>query len=98
MSYKDSFQDRINNAGAARENALEKLRAKPKPDPKVIAERMERQAQRAAREAEKAESKRAARQAEAAEKAAKAAAPPPPTAEERKATRDAKYAARKARR
>ncbi len=37
MTYNDSFQDRINNAAAAREKALAKLRAKPAPDPKVVA-------------------------------------------------------------
>ncbi len=94
VTYNDSFQDRINNAAAAREKALAKLKAKPAPDPKVIAERVERQAQKEAREAEKAEAKRAAREAE---EATKAAAPAPPTDEERKAARDARYAARKAR-
>ena len=96
MSYNDSFQDRIGNAAKAREQALAKLKAKPALDPKIVAERMERQAQREAREAEKREAKRAAR-AEA-EKAAKAAASAPLSAEELKARRDAKYAARKARR
>ena len=94
MTYNDSFQDRIANAAKAREKALEKLKARPAPDPKVVAERVERQKQRDAKEAEKRQAKRAAREAEAA---TKAAAPPPPTDEERKAARDAKYAARKAR-
>ena len=72
MTYNDSFQDRINNAAAAREKALAKLRAKPAPDPKVVAERIERQAQKEAREAEKAEAKKAARDAKyAARKARK---------------------------
>ena len=86
MTYNDSFQDRIANAAKAREKALAKLKAKPALDPKVVAEPVERQKQREAREAE------------AVEKAAKAAAAAPPTEEERKAARDAKYAARKARR
>ena len=94
MTYKDSFQDRIGNAAKAREKALEKLRAKPPLDEKAVAERIERQAQRAARDADKAAAKKAARKAEAA---AKAAVAPPPTEEELKAARDAKYAARKAR-
>ena len=98
MTYNDSFQDRIANAAKAREKALEKLRAKPAPDPKVVAERVERQKQREARDAEKAEAKKAAREAAEAEKAAKAAASAPLSAEELKARRDAKYAARKARR
>ena len=97
MTYNDSFQDRIANAAKAREKALENLRAKPAPDPKAVAERIERQKQRAAREAEKAEAKRAKRDAEAAEKAAKAAASTPLSDVELKARRDAKYAARKAR-
>ena len=98
MTYNDSFQDRIASAAKAREKALEKLRAKPPLDPKVVAERVERQKQREARDAEKAEAKRARREAEAAEKAAKAAASAPLSEEELKARRDAKYAARKARR
>ena len=98
MTYKDTFQDRIGNAAAAREKSLAQLKAKAPMDPKVAAERLERQARRETREAEKREAKRAAREAQAAEKAATAAAPPPATEEERKAARDAKYAARKARR
>ena len=98
MTYNDSFQDRIANAAKAREKALEKLKAKAPLDPKVVAERVERQKQREAREAEKAEAKRAEREERAAEKAAKAAASAPLTEEELKARRDAKYAARKARR
>ena len=98
MTYNDTFQDRIANAAKAREKALAKLKAKPAPDPKVVAERVERQKQREAREAEKAEAKKAAREAEAADNAAKAAASAPLTEEELKARRDAKYAARKARR
>ena len=98
MTYNDSFQDRIANAAKAREKALAKLKAKAPLDPKVVAERVERQKQREAREAEKAEAKRVRREAESAEKAAKAASSVPLSAEELKARRDAKYAARKARR
>ena len=98
MSYKDSFQDRIGNAAKAREAALAKLKAKAPLDPKVVAERVERQKQREAREAEKRETKRTEREAKEADKAAKAAASAPLSAEELKARRDAKYAARKARR
>ena len=97
MTYNDSFQDRINSAAAAREKALAKLKAKAPIDPKVAAERVERHAQREAREAEKREAKRIAKAAADAEKAAKAAASAPLTEEELKARRDAKYAARKAR-
>ena len=98
MSYNDSFQDRIGNAAKAREAALAKLKAKAPLDPKVVAERVERQAQREAKEAEKREAKRAAKAAAEAEKAAKAAASAPLSEKELKARRDAKYAARKARR
>ena len=102
MSHKDSFQDRINSAAQAREKALAKLKAKPPLDEKVVAERIERQAQREAKEAEKREAKRAAKAAEAAaleaERSSKAATPAPKTEAELKAARDAKYAARKARR
>ena len=97
VTYNDSFQDRIANAAKAREKALAKLRARPAPDPKVVAERVERQKQREAREAEKAEARRARREAEAAEKAARSAASAPLSEEELKARRDARYAARKAR-
>ena len=93
MTYNDNFQDRIANAAKARQKALERLRAKPPLDPKVVAERIERQAQRAARDAEKA----AAKEAREAQAAAKAALSPPPTDEDLKAARDARYAARKAR-
>ena len=99
MSYKDSFQDRINSAAQAREKALAKLKAKPPRDEKVIAERVERQKQREAKETEKREAKRAAKAAEEeAREAAKVAVPAPKTEAELKAARDAKYAARKARR
>ena len=94
MTYKDSFQDRIGNSAKAREEALKKLRAKPPLDPKVVAERVERQARREAREAEKAAARKAARDEEAA---AKANVAPPASEDERKAARDARYAARKAR-
>jgi hypothetical protein len=98
VTFKDpSFQDRINSAAQARDKALAKLKAKPPLDEAVIAERKARQEQRDAREAEKAEARRAAREEEAAAKAAKAAVPPPKTEAELKAARDARYAARKAR-
>ena len=98
MTYNDTFQDRIANAAKAREDALAKLKARAAPDPKVIAERVERQKQREASKLEKAEAKRVAKEADAAEQAAKAKAQAPRTPEEAKAARDAKYAARQARR
>ncbi|MDQ3246342.1 MAG: DUF6481 family protein [Pseudomonadota bacterium] len=103
MSFKDpSFQDRIGSAAKAKEKALDQLRSKPPLDEKLVAERQAKQLEREARGAEKAAARKAAQQAakddKAAEAAAKAAAPPPPTDAERKAARDARYAARKARR
>lgn len=107
--YKNpDFNERIAAARAAKQSALDKLRDKPAPDPAVIAER---QAARAARDAAAAE-RRAARQraAEAAklevtalpaaETSSEATRPekPQPSEAERKAARDARYAARKARR
>lgn len=103
MSFKDpGFQDRIGSAAKAKEKALEQLRSKPPLDEKVVAERQARQKEREDRDAGKAAARKAAQQAakegKAAEAAARAAAPPPPTDAERKAARDARYAARKARR
>jgi hypothetical protein len=98
--------ERLAAARKAKEAALEKLRARPEPDPAAVAER---QAALAAREAAMAE-KRAARQQEieqaraaklearaAAEAAAAAKKKPILSAEELRAARDARYAARKAR-
>jgi hypothetical protein len=110
--YKEpGFQDRRKAADEARAKALAKLKSKPAVDPAVLAERAakaeEREAAQAAkREAAKvakaeAEAQKAAELARAEEEARKAAPPPPPpplTDDERKAIRDAKYAARKARR
>ena len=102
MGFKDpSFQDRIGSAAKAKEHALDRLRSKPPLDEKVVAERQARRLEREARDAQKAEARKAAQQADKddkiAEAAAKAAVPPPPTDAERKASRDARYAARKAR-
>lgn len=109
--YKSpDFNERMAAARAAKESALDKLRNKPAPEPGVIAER---QAARAARDAaaaeRRAERQRAADEAKAAKAAAKATKPEPKGAEaqspdtpapseaELKAARDARYAARKAR-
>ncbi len=102
LSFKDpSFQDRIGSAAQARGKALEQLRSKPPLDDQVVAERQAARAERERKEAEKSAAKKAAQQAakdaKLAEAAAKAAVPPPPTEAERKAARDARYAARKAR-
>jgi hypothetical protein len=102
MTYKDpTFQDRIGSAAEAKRKALDQLRSKPPVDEQKVAERQAAQLKRDAAQAEK----RAARQAEkeAAEEAKRAAlakveaAPAPPTEEERKKARDARYAARKSR-
>ena len=102
MSFKDpSFQDRIGSAADAKRKALEQLRSKPPVDEKVLAERLEKSREREVKDAERSAARKAAQQsakdAKAAEAAAKAAIPPPPTDAERKAARDQRYAARKAR-
>lgn len=105
--FKDTFQDRVGQAAEAKRKALENLRSKPPVDEAVAAARQEASLQREARAEEKraakAEKAKAAEGAAAEEaKSAKAEAeatapPPPPTEAERKAARDAKYAARKSR-
>jgi hypothetical protein len=105
--YKDpSFAERIDRAAEAKQKALEKLRAKPPIDEAVVearrVARLAREARaaeaKAAKEAERARrlEEKAARAAEAAEQeAAKAPQKPELTDAERKALRDARYAARK---
>jgi hypothetical protein len=105
--YKEpDFKERTALAAQAREKALAKLRAKPPIDPAIAEARAARQAAQEAAAAEKSRlAKLAIEEAKAAKQAAKdaaaalAAIPPPPelTEAERKALRDAKYAARKAR-
>ena len=99
-TYKDpSFQDRMAHAAKAKQKALEQLRSRPPVDPEVLAERRAASLKREAAKAERIAAGKAARQAAAdaaaAEASAKAAAAPPPTEAERKAERDARYAARK---
>lgn len=107
MSFKNpSFQERASASASARVKALEQLRAKPPVDEAALAERAAKRAAREAAEAEKrnaarlareelAEAKRAAKlEAELAKKAAVVQAPVL-TEAERKAARDARYAARK---
>jgi hypothetical protein len=107
-----SFADRQKAAQEAKQNILNKFRAKPGPDdPAVMQRQAEREAlaaertkARLAREAAKAEQK--AREAEAAAQAAaqlarekeEAAAREIALETERKAARDARYAARKKKR
>jgi hypothetical protein len=105
--YKEpGFQDRAARAAEAKKTALARLKAAPKLDEAEIAARAARQLEKDAKAAAKREAVRAAREQamieererRAAEKlAAEAAKPPVLTEAERKAARDARYAARKKR-
>jgi hypothetical protein len=113
-SYKDpSFQDRLGAAGKAKQKALDKLKAKAPADPVIMAERRaawEKQEQaRSEERVAKAEATATAKVQKAAAKAAhqaeeeaaaalKASRLKPTSATEMKAARDARYAARQARR
>ena len=105
--YKDlDFNERRAASQKARENALAQLKARPPVDE---AEQARRRAEREARDAAQAEKRRAAKEArlQAAETvrtdqartseatAGSSSGAAQPTDEERKAARDAKYAARK---
>ena len=103
-SYKDpSFQDRVGRAAEAKQKALDNLRSRAPIDPEVAAERQAARLKREAAEAEKRAVRKqaveAAKAAEAAKKAQEsvAATSPAPSEAERKAARDARYAARKSR-
>jgi Family of unknown function (DUF6481) len=99
--FKDSFQDRVAQAAEAKRKALEKLRSRPPVDPEIAAARQEAARLRGAwaeeKRAAKAERATAAESARAAEAAHAAASASPPSEAERKAARDARYAARKSR-
>ncbi len=100
-----SFQDRVGRAAEAKQKALDKLRAKPPLDEKLVAERQAARLKREAAEAEKRDARKAAAEAAKEAKAAAraeaqakaASAPAPLTEAEKKAARDARYAARKSR-
>jgi hypothetical protein len=112
-SFKDpSFQDRVASASRAKQKALDQLKAKPPVDEAVMARRRQEYEHReralsaernakveanAATKAEKASLKAAGLAATEAAAAKKAARLKPATPEEMKAARDARYAARKAR-
>lgn len=112
-SFKDpSFQDRAATAARARQKALDKLTSKPAPDAaelaakreaweadqqKLAAERAAKKEEAARLKAEKAASKAADLEAARAAAELKAARLKPASPEEMKAARDARYAARKAR-
>jgi hypothetical protein len=103
--YKEpGFNERTAAAASAKQKALEKLKAKPPVDEAELARQRERQAERDAAEiakraaAKQAREDAAAAKREAARLAAEEAAANAPkvlTEEERKAARDARYAARK---
>ena len=96
-----TFQERIARAAEAKQKALDKLRAKPAPDPALLAERHEAALKREAAQAEKraatAAAREAAKTAKEAEIVERNAVAAPPTEAELKAARDARYAARKKR-
>jgi uncharacterized membrane protein YqiK len=100
-SYQDpGFEDRVGRAKAAKQKALDQLRAKPPLDPAQVAERQAAQAAREVADATRREEKKAAKQAAAVTKPDKdaseqAAAVAERTEAELKAARDARYAARK---
>lgn len=104
-SYKaPNFNERTALAAQAKQKALEALKAKVPLDPAVVEERKRAAEAKEAAKIAAAHEKKAAREAEkeriAAEKAAAIAATPvkiEKTDAEKKAERDARYAARKAR-
>jgi len=104
-SFKQpTFQERAALAAKARQAALEKMRAKPPLDEAAVAEK---RAARIAREEAQAKAReerlaarareKEARKARTMEGAAPASDPVGPTEAEKKAARDARYAARKSR-
>ena len=99
MSFKNpTYQDRVGQAADAKQKALEQLRKKPPRDEKVVAERIAAAEKRDAAKLEKAQAKKAAAAAAVSAKVAEEAANAPLSEAEKKAARDARYAARKKRR
>jgi hypothetical protein len=97
-AYKEpGVEARRNAADQARAKALAALKAKPPMDPAVQAERLAKAQAREQAQAEKRKATKEKHERELALKAERAAASAPPTDEERKAARDARYQARKAR-
>lgn len=89
-AYREpDFEDRRAAAAKARGNALAFLKAKPPLDPKIVAERLARE--------QKREADQLLRAAQKAEDRAAQARIAAVTEAELKAARDARYAARKAR-
>src|SRR5687768_15440042 len=99
MSFKNpTYQDRVGQAADAKKKALEQLRQQPPRDAKRVAERIAAAEKRDTAKAERAAAKKAAGAAAAGAKAEEAAANAPASEADRKAARDARYAARKKRR
>ena len=107
-SYKEpSFKDRAALSAQAKQAALEKLKSKAPIDPAIVAERAAARAAKEAAEAEKRAAKKAAMEQAKLDKIAKAEAAKLEveqqavrvelTEAEKKAARDARYAARKKR-
>jgi len=102
-----SYQDRVGRAAAAKQEALDRLKARPAVDEATLAARREAAAARQAAQAEKRAARQAERDEDAAHRTARADEAAVraeeneggriPTEEERKAMRDARYAARKRR-
>jgi hypothetical protein len=96
-AYKDpTFQRRAGQAAQARKAALEQLQSRPPRDEAVIAQRIEVERRRDSDRDDRSAAKRAGKDtADASRAAAKAAVPERATDADRKAARDARYAARK---
>ncbi len=96
MSFKNpTYQDRVGQASDARLKALEQLKKRPPRDEKLVAERIAAAQKRDSAKAEKAAAKKVADAAAASARAEEAAANAPPSEADKKAARDARYAARK---
>jgi hypothetical protein len=97
VAYKQpTFQERAELAAKAKQAALEKLRSKPPVDEAVLAEKRAAHLAQEEAKAKASEEKRQAREREReARKANAPAAAAAQTEEEKKAARDARYAARK---
>jgi len=97
-SFKNpTFQDRAGQAASAKRDALDQLSRRPAPDEALVAQRKQTAERQAIVRAEKALAKKHAAELAESEKAKATAEAslPVPTEAERKAGRDARYAARK---
>ena len=96
-----SYQDRVERAAEAKQKALDRLKARPAVDQATLAARREAGLVRQAAQAEKRAARKGAAEAAKADAAAAEAKENEggnaPTEAERKAARDARYAARKRR-